>query len=77
MQPDFFFASMIAPLSALPSTATWSRGSPSASVFAKFVMAPDSCSGSRALNRSEKASWLGGPPLSSMNSFRNSYLHSA
>ena len=68
---------MTAPLSALPSTAAWSRGSAAANVFAKFVMAPDSCSGSMTSDTSEKASWLGGPPLSSMNSLKNSCLHSA
>ena len=67
---------MIAPWSTLPSVAIWSGGS-AASVFAKFVMAVDSGSGSRPLNRSEKESWLGGPPLSSTNSLKNSCLYLA
>ncbi len=51
--------------------------SAAASVFAKFVMAVESCSGSRPLNTSEKAPWPGEPPLRSMNSLKNSCLYLA
>lgn len=50
---------------------------PSNSVLANSGTALDSCSRSRLLNRSEKESWLGGPPLSAMNPLRNSYSCSA